>query len=56
MISYYEVIKRLYTEEEFEMLLNNQPIPPCQDEIIDISPGSGFHFRQRKNRKLCNEK
>ena len=49
MISYYDLIKSFYTEEEWEQLLNNEPID--REEYIDISPGSGFHLRLPKNHK-----
>lgn len=52
MFSYFELIKRLYTEEEFELLIENKPIPePWDWKKIDVSPGSGFHHRVRKPRK-----
>ena len=55
MISYYEIIKRLFTEEAWDKLLNGEPIDEDKEEV-DISPGSGFHYRQRKRHHVEKEK
>jgi len=46
MISYYDLIKSLYTEEEFQLLLKNELQLP---DDVDLTPGSGFHHRERKH-------
>ena len=46
MISYYDVIKSLYSEEEWELLLKNELHLP---DDVDLTPGSGFHYRERKH-------
>lgn len=45
-MSYYDLIKRLFTEEEFQLLLKNELHLP---DDVDLTPGSGFHYRQRKH-------
>jgi hypothetical protein len=55
MISYFTLIQRLYdTEEEFDQFLAGKLL--TQDKEIDISPGSGFHFRERKRKNLDGKK
>ena len=54
MFSYYNFIKSMYTEREFEDLLEGKPLKWDWKEKIDLSLGSGFHIRQRK-RKIKNE-
>ena len=55
MISYYEIIKRIFTKEEWDKLLNGEPFDEDKEEV-DISPGSGFHYRQRKRHHVEKEK
>lgn len=50
MISYYDIIKNLFTVEEFDRLLAGKPLEWDWKEKIDISPGSGFHMRERKRK------
>lgn len=50
MISYYDLIKSFFTQEEFDRLLRGEKLEWKWEDNIDISPGSGFHLRERKRK------
>jgi len=45
-MNYYDLIKRLFTEDEFQLLLRDE-LHTTDD--VDLNPGSGFHYRERKH-------
>lgn len=48
---YYDLIRDILGKDNFEKYLNNEPIKRDSDyDKIDITPGSGFHKRERKRR------